>query len=210
MKKLIPITITLFLFLPTGAQVLRQEMLQDLESNQQQTNQVQQITATLTSATRLFGEKDDLTAVILVLPSGATVQVLDVDSVYMHVVFEDVEGYIFSRHAIVDDTPAIAVQQVQQKEQPEEEVQQEVQPEQQEISRFTYLENKYGSNMAARLMAGKIWKGMTTEMVSDSWGTPLKINRSITGNYVKEEWIYRNTWLYIENNNLRDWGPIRR
>lgn len=207
MKKLILITITLFLFFTVSAQVLRQEMLQDLERNQQQPNQARVITATLTSATRLFAEKNDLTAVIMVLPSGASVQVIDVDSLYMHVVFEDVEGYIFSRHATIDETPAITIQQ---EEEPQEELQQEVQPEQQEMSRFSYLENKYGPNMAARLMAGKIWKGMTGEMVSDSWGAPLKINRSITGNYVKEEWIYRNTWLYIENNNLRDWGPIRR
>jgi len=210
MKKLILITTTLLLFLTAGAQVLRQEMLQDLEKNQSKQSDIQYITATLTSATRLFAEKNDLTAVIMVLPSGASVQVIDVDSVYMHVVFEDTEGYIFGRHATLDETPAVSSQQVQQEEQLQEEIQREAQPQQQEVSRFTYLENKYGTNMAARLMAGKIWKGMTAEMVSDSWGTPLKINRSITGNFVKEEWIYRNTWLYIENNNLRDWGPIRR
>ena len=63
--------------------------------------------------------------------------------------------------------------------------------------------------MAARLGAGKIWKGMSAEMVRDSWGSPSKINRVI-GNNVREEWVYRNTWLFIENNTLVDWGPVKQ
>jgi hypothetical protein len=63
--------------------------------------------------------------------------------------------------------------------------------------------------MAAKLMAGKIWKGMSAEMIKDSWGSPRKINRVISGNLIKEEWIFKNTWLYIENDILADWGPIR-
>ena len=62
--------------------------------------------------------------------------------------------------------------------------------------------------MAARLIAGKIWKGMTTDMVQDSWGTPKKINRVISGNIVKEEWIYMNSWLLFENDTLSEWGPV--
>jgi hypothetical protein len=64
--------------------------------------------------------------------------------------------------------------------------------------------------MAARLDAGKIWKGMTAEMVQDSWGVPQKINRVISGNNIREEWIYRNSWLFFENDRLIEWGPVRR
>jgi hypothetical protein len=63
--------------------------------------------------------------------------------------------------------------------------------------------------MAVRLATGKIWRGMSADMVRDSWGAPLKINRAI-GEIVKEEWIYKNSWLYIENNTLVEWGPIRK
>ena len=52
--------------------------------------------------------------------------------------------------------------------------------------------------------------GISAEMVRDSWGTPDKIDREISGNTVKEEWIYRNTLLYIEDNTLKDWGQLRR
>jgi hypothetical protein len=64
--------------------------------------------------------------------------------------------------------------------------------------------------MASRLIAGKIWKGMTGEMVRDSWGKPSKINRVISSNTIKEEWIYRSTWLYIEDDVLMTWGPVQR
>jgi hypothetical protein len=46
-------------------------------------------------------------------------------------------------------------------------------------------------------------------MVNDTWGSPQKINRVISGNTVKEEWIYKNTWLYIEDDILREWGPVK-
>ncbi len=51
---------------------------------------------------------------------------------------------------------------------------------------------------------------MNSEMVKDSWGTAEKINRVISGNIIKEEWIYKNTWLYFENNTLVEWGPVRK
>ena len=104
--------------------------------------------------------------------------------------------------APVNNAPVNQPEQVQQAEQPEQQ--------QQEVSRFTYLENKYGTSMAARLNSGKIWRGMTAEMVRDSWGKPIRINRVIQNDVVKEEWIYANTWLYIENNNLIEWGAIRK
>jgi hypothetical protein len=124
----------------------------------------------------------------------------------LHVVFEENEGYIFKKHAVLNEAPADTVTV----RQPEPVQEQEQPAPQKQVSRFSYLESKYGSNMAARLIAGKIWKGMTAEMVRDSWGSPVKINRVIRNNSAKEEWIFKNTWLYIENNSLVEWGPISR
>lgn len=204
MKKLIFSPLFLLLFITIQAQAGRTGVLQNLEKSQP-SQQDQQVTATLKSASRLFGEKDDLTSVILIIPSGSIVNVLGSDSTYLKVAFEENEGYIFKRHAIINNPPVEVAPQNQQNNQ-----QQVEQPaEERQVSRFTYLENKYGTNMAARLAAGKIWKGMSAEMVLDSWGSPVKINRVI-GNVVKEEWIYKNTWLYIENDTLVEWGPIQR
>lgn len=204
MKKIIFSFLCIILAIFVQSQVNKTEILQNLEKSQP-AGQDQTIIATLKSSSRLFGDKDDLTTVILIIPAGDTVNVLGSDSTYLHVVYQDNEGYILKRHAVINETPV----NISPANQPAQ-VQQEQPVPQQQVSRFTYLENKYGTNLAARLNAGKIWKGMTTEMVRDSWGNPVKINRAIGNNSVKEEWIYRNTWLYIENNYLVEWGPIRQ
>ena len=165
----------------------------------------QNVTATLKSSSRFFGGKDDLTTVILIVPSGSVAEVLESDSTYLKIVYDDYEGYIFRRDAILKTGPVQVTNVIQQ----ENQLQVKQQEEQEEVSRYTYLENKYGTNLATRLISGKIWKGMTAEMVKDSWGSPIKINRVIE-NSVKEEWIFKNTWLYIENNRLVEWGPIQR
>ena len=161
-------------------------------------------TATLKSSTRLFKDKNDLTSVIRIIQSGSVVDVMDSDSTYYFVAFEGDEGYIYKHHAIPDKKTVEEYKPVQQEQTP-----QNNQPVQQEMSRFSYLENKYGTNMAARLITGKIWKGMNSDMVRDSWGKAEKINRVVNGNLIQEEWIYTNSWLYFENNILLEWGPRR-
>jgi hypothetical protein len=218
MNKLIISFLLILAACAVNAQEDKTDLLQDLEKDQavnpvtdQQDNtamdQDVMSIATLKSATRLFGAKNDLTTVIMVLPSGSEMEILDSDSTYLHVYFEDYEGYIYKDRAVISEAP-LPVETAP--EIIEEEPIQQTQPVQEhKVSRFTYLENKYGSNMAAKLIAGKIWKGMSAEMIIDSWGNPKKINRVISGNVIKEEWIFRNTWLYLENDILADWGPIR-
>ena len=122
----------------------------------------------------------------------------------MIVSYEENKGYIFKKHATLNKQEVKAVVKQEPAPQPQQ------QAPQKEISRFEYLENKYGTSMASRLMSGKIWKGMTTEMVQDSWGNARKINRVISGNVVQEEWIFKNNWLYFENNELLEWGPTKK
>jgi len=164
------------------------------------------VTATLKSSSRLFSVKDDMTSVVVIIPTGSTVKVLGSDSTYMHVTFEENEGYIFSKTATIDKTPVNIARMIQSQPQPAAQQQVNEQP----LSRFSYLEKKYGTTMAARLYSGKIWKGMNSNMVKDSWGTTQKINRTINGNTVQEEWFYKTTWLYFENNTLKDWGSVKQ
>ncbi len=187
-------------------------------------------TAILKSATRLFADKEDLTSVIFIIPSETEVNVLGADSMYLRVVYEDTEGFILKRHAQIRQTPFSSRTPIMpytsgdqteirslpqtdaraQQAQAPPQTQVSSQPQSQEESRFSYLENKYGTDMAVRLAAGKIWKGMDSEMVLDSWGKPLNINRVLSDNSVREEWIYKNAWLYIRDNMLLTWGPVRK
>jgi hypothetical protein len=205
MKKLIFSTLLLLLAYPVMAQAGKADILQDMEKKQP-VNQNVTSTATLKSSSRLFGSKDDLTTVIMVVPSGSVVNVLDTDSIYLHIVFEDNEGWILKRHAVMDRTSANVPQVIQQPQA----VQQGQPAQRQVMSRRSYLENKYGPGIASKIDAGKIWKGMSAEMVTDSWGIADKINKVTSGNILKEEWIFKNTWLYFENNLLIEWGPVRK
>jgi hypothetical protein len=213
MKRILSFAIIVIGAISLSAQTNKFDKLQALEQNQPVNQNITSAsqdtvitTATLKSASRLFADKNDLTSVIVIIPADSVVQVLDADSTYLHVVYQDNEGFIFKRQAIINSQVA----DVNQNNQSQNVDQSNQQVQDQQQSRFSYLENKYGSTMAARLSAGKIWKGMTAEMVSDSWGTADKINRIISGNVIKEEWIYRTTWLYFENNTLLEWGPTRK
>jgi len=247
MKKFIVLaSLILISIVSAKGQAGRSNVLDDLENTQSQTGvQENGVTATTNKSTRLFGTKDDLTTVILVIPSGSIVKVLGTDSTYLNVSFEENEGYIFKNHATIDKSKASQSQfspkkvfeeaqnqqnsearnqqnqnqynQQNQQNQNNRQTQQnkyEQQDQQgnqnQGMSRFSYLENKYGTNIATKLISGKIWKGMNTDMVKDSWGKAQKINRVINGNTIREEWMYRNSWLYFENDELVEWGPAKR
>ncbi len=218
MKKLIFLTLMLAGFIiPVKSQANKTGVLQNLENNNK-SGQELVTTATLKSASRLFADKGDLTSVIVIIPADSSVIVLGSDSTYLNVRFQDAEGFIYRKDAVInpEKVPITTAEEQQNQDQPQYDIPEQQQQEQQQEqaapqqSRFTYLENKYGSSMASKLMAGKIWKGMNSEMVNDSWGTAQKINRVISGNTVKEEWIYKNTWLYFENDILVDWGPVKR
>lgn len=205
MKKIIFLSILIVTYLSLNAQTDRTVVLQSLEKSKGAT-QSSGLTATVKSATRLFGDKNDLTSVITVIPQGSVVPVTGSDSTFLKVVYEESEGFILSRHAVIEnnmvaDKPEAVRQQNTAKEQPVR---------QSGNNRLAYLEKKYGQSIASRLFSGKIWKGMSASMVQDSWGSPQKINRVISGNIIKEEWFYNNTWLYIQNNVLADWGPVKR
>jgi hypothetical protein len=192
MKKILSLTVCLLFIVAAVAQT--------------NSTKDQNITATLKSSSRLFSVKDDMTSVIVIIPAGSTVKVVDSDSTYMHVTYEENDGYIFSKTAIIDKNPVNIARMIQNQPQPDAQQSVKEQP----LSRFSYLEKKYGTTMAARLYSGKIWKGMNSEMVKDSWGTSEKINREVNGNVIKEEWLYKTTWLYFENNTLIEWGPVNK
>lgn len=52
--------------------------------------------ATTKGAVRLFGDKDDLTSVITIIPAGSTVEVVTADSVYTRVLFDGSDGFVLS------------------------------------------------------------------------------------------------------------------
>lgn len=241
MRKLLTIIAgTLFFLVLAEAQQTKTEVLEKLEHSGQ-VQQAQPRKGVTMGALRLFGEKDDLTTVIVIVPNGSEVEIIATDEDYLLVRYDDFTGFLIADKVklitAADTTQQQAVQQqtIQQQVTEHRATQQQVVQQQttqqqttqrqtgqqqavqqqsrqeyriDEANRLTYLEHKYGRSMANRIVEGKIWKGMTTDMVRDAWGEPDRINRVVVNRIAKEEWIYRSTWLLMEQGKLVEWGPV--
>jgi hypothetical protein len=211
MKNLFLPALLLIICVSAAAQDNKNKLLQDLEENNAG-QQDQGITARLKYASRLFKDKDDLTSVIMVIPADSTVEVLDSDSTFLRVSYEDNEGYIRDDQAEIIRPERVTKPALAEEQQPQSGLQmQRIEPKQGRTpDRYTYLANKYGAPTAGKMYGGKIWKGMSDEMVEDAWGNPKKINRTIsTGNDTREEWVYTHYWLSFRNGVLVGWGPVK-
>jgi hypothetical protein len=72
-----------------------------------------------------------------------------------------------------------------------------------EEQRRADLIKKYGSTIGGKIIAGKIWIGMTDAMAKESWGYPDDINRTVGSFGVHEQWVYPNdVYLYFEDGIL--------
>lgn len=159
-------------------------------------------TATTTSAVRLFSDKDDLTSVVTIIPKESKVEIVRNDVDYLLVNYDVYQGYILSSNVTFDQ--GIVTNAPSQ----ESYVKDTRQP-QTPVNRYDRLLMKYDVHLATLLYQHKIWKGLTTGMVLDSWGKPEKINRTYSDNDVNEEWIYVKKWLYFKNDILVNWGPVK-
>lgn len=72
---------------------------------------------------------------------------------------------------------------------------------------------KYSSTeIADAIIAQKIWQGMSSEQLADSWGQPVDIDEKVYKTKTKETWKYgvmgRNRYhqrVYVENRIVVGW-----
>ena len=74
------------------------------------------------------------------------------------------------------------------------------------------LIEKYGHEAAERILAGKVWQGMSELQLLDSWGSPVEVGREIIRDKVKETWKYGQTGknrflnrVYLEDGIVIGW-----
>ena len=84
--------------------------------------------------------------------------------------------------------------------------------EQQRDAEWQRLVGKYGAEIAARIVAHKVWQGMTVEQLVKSWGSPADIACEIVKTRKKETWKYVQTGknrfanrIYLENGIVIGW-----
>jgi hypothetical protein len=153
--------------------------------------------------------------------SGDSVEVLDYDpkTKYFYAKYHNSYGYIETYTVVLtDDLSQLIIKKDQDYE--SEKLQQEkhqalkndqqkkeqaLKNEQQAKQRKQNLINKYGQVNAEKILAGKIWIGMTKEMAIESWGKPEDINRTVTSYSVSEQWVYGERYLYFDDGILTSW-----
>jgi len=73
-----------------------------------------------------------------------------------------------------------------------------------EICREYFLK-KYGKKIGNRILNGQVWKGMTEEMLRDSYGEPDNVNVNKQKWGVYSQWYYGKQIFFFKNGKLFDW-----
>ena len=162
------------------------------------------ITGTIKSSARFFSDVDNLSSVMEMIPAETKVQVLEETGDYYLIRHDSIYGFVYKSKVSVPEPKYTTLPGTN--EPFDEEMADQGERQQ---HRYAYLREKYSKETADKLYANKIWRGMTTKMVLDSWGRPKKINRYINPGNVKEEWYYRTTYLFFVDGTLEDWEIIQ-
>ena len=64
---------------------------------------------------------------------------------------------------------------------------------------------KYGIEIGSRVAYKRIWKGMTEDMLRDSWGKPDKIDKNVEKWGVFTQWYYGDVTFFFRDGKLTDW-----
>ena len=162
-----------------------------------QTDTVYYIPGKLKHTARLFSDLDNLSSVVLYIPADSTVQIISPVNDYFLVHFQGIDGYILQKKV---ENYTVILRELKQPVSNKEAEQNQV-----DEKKYDYLVSKYGKDLGEKIYEHKIWKGMTTKMVEDSWGRPRTINHYRNYNGVKEEWIYPEYILVFWDNRLTSW-----
>ena len=144
------------------------------------------------STARFFRDMENMSSVIQMIPKDIEVQVFEPIGDYYSAFFDGEYGFLpISKVKPVNFDPEIF----------------KIKPETLTVKqdKYAFLIEKYGQEDADQIFAGKIWKGMTKDMVLDSWGKPKQIDRYIGKTSVKEDWYYNSKVLFIKDGKLVSW-----
>ena len=135
---------------------------------------------------------------------GDSVKVLGWATWLYFIKAKDISGYISWKALNVNSDLDSLATVVENQSPIEEDVEIKKQEESERKKLEDMLVKKYGITIAQKILKGYYWIGMTSTMAIHSLGLPDKVNRTVTANSIHEQWIYRNTdvYLYFEDNLL--------
>lgn len=145
------------------------------------------------STIRLFRDMDNYSSVIQYIPAEEVVEVFEEIDDYYSASYNSNKGYVLVNKVKPLNFSLQSGQQVSANKGINN------------TDRLTYLQGKYDSKTAMALYKRGIWKGMSTKMVIDSWGRPLKTDRYMNSDPRIEQWTYKGHILHFEGGKLTDW-----
>jgi len=76
-------------------------------------------------------------------------------------------------------------------------------------SRANQMTRKYGKQVGKRVASGQIWKGMTENMLEDSWGKPDKITKNKEKWGLFTQWYYGDITYFFKEGIMIGWEEIK-
>lgn len=144
------------------------------------------------SSLRLFRHMDNSSSVIFYIPSGETVEVFEEIDNYFSSKYNGEKGYILKSKVKPLNFEMAKAENANLSNTNKKD-------------RLTYLLEKYDEETAHALYEHKIWKGMTTKMTKDSWGSPLTMDRYHRVGESIEDWHYSKYILVFADGKLVRW-----
>jgi hypothetical protein len=148
------------------------------------------------------------------VPKGALLEVVGSNKEYLKVKYDSIEGYLI--YSLVSSNTQEFSTFVKKAKKFEEE-RYKIEAERKRIEeerrltkinaeRKAGLTKKYGSFAATRILEGKIWIGMTEQMLLESWGKPEDINSTVTRYGTSKQFVYGlGRYVYVENGKVDAW-----
>lgn len=144
------------------------------------------------SSIRLFRDMDNSSSVIFYIPSGEAVEVFEEIDNYFSAKYNGEKGYILKSKVKPLNFEMAKAESANLDNSNKKD-------------RLTYLMEKYDNETANALYEHKIWKGMTTKMAKDSWGSPLTMDRYHRVGESIEDWHYSKYTLVFSEGKLIRW-----
>lgn len=142
--------------------------------------------------THLYENRGTWYKTLAIIPKSTAILAYDFKNNYYFVEYDTLNGFVFTMD-------------VETLEQKSERLEIEKKQNLQRSNELNRLVQKYGKINGKKIYEGKIWLGMTKEMVIESWGEPDEINRSVGSWGIHEQLVYGNQYLYIRDNKLSSW-----
>lgn len=140
----------------------------------------------------LMKSPDMVSEVIINIPFKDTVNVIEryQDTKWLKVIYKGVSGFIL--YNSLNETPELLSL-----------------IDKNASKKYKLLREKYGDEVADKIMSNSYWLGMTKRMAILSLGQPNDINKSKGAWGLNEQWVYKNNnkdfYLYFENGKLESY-----